>query len=245
MKMGKQHKIAIVILIIAAFLVVENTLLRPTTVFRYTGIQIYDSIRDYNNLEDKGFDIVVNVQGTSDDERVELSGRVVEKYAGWFVMRTGNRYRIIEGPMGSKDVLSDLIYFNVSPRISVEAIFPPQKGEFSFQEGYDKIRGSIAFDNAEIEPTLVQELRNMNEEFYSLTPGRIDVATFGSGVIIDIKVPVDVEDLAAFMGSIDASEAQTGYMYYYTGVEDEDDIGDVKRQMESDGAVLVNYYKQR
>jgi hypothetical protein len=245
MKLEKSQKVMLIILVIAAFLLVENTLLRPSSVFRYTGIQIYDAVSEFRNLESKGFDVTVTVQGSSEGEPVSLTGKIVETYAGWFVMKSSGAYRIVEGPMGSKDVLASLIYFDVSPRISVEAVYPPGGEGFSLRTGFRKVKGSIAFDGAEVTPTFLQRMRNENEEFYSLTPNRIEVETFGSGFILDIKVPVTVAEVQYLLESVDAKGVQSGYMHYYTGADDEEDIGDVRKDLEAGGAVLVDYHKQR
>ncbi len=246
MSMSKSHKIVAVIIIIAAFLVAENTLLRPAGLSRYNGIQIYDAIRDFRSLESKGFDVVAHVQGTSGGEPVQLSGPIVETYAGWFIMESGDVYRIVEGPMGSKDVLASLIYFEVSPTLSVEAVFEPhESGAFEFEPGFRKVKGSMAFDNAVMTPTMLQDLRNLNAEFYSLTPNRIEVTPFTTGFILDVKVPVPVSELQEFIGRIGSGNVRTGYMYYYTGADDEDDIPEIRQDLEGKGAVLVNYHKQR
>jgi len=249
MQIDKSHKIVAVVLLIAAFLVAENTLLRPASVFRYNGVQIYDAIRDFRSLDYRGFDVMVRVEGTSDSKPVQATGPVVETYAGWFIMKSGSTYRIVEGPMGSKDILASLIYFDVSPTISVEAVFEPGAATkttgFAFEQGFRKVRGSIAFDDAAIPPTLLQDLRNLNQEFYSLTPNRIEVTPFSSGFILDVKVPVSVSAMNELMSKIKGEDIRTGYMYYYTGVDDEDDIPSIRQDLEGKGAVLVNYYKQR
>ncbi|MBN2330193.1 MAG: hypothetical protein JXC85_00080 [Candidatus Aenigmarchaeota archaeon] len=250
MGLDKSHKVAAVIIIIAAFLVAANTLLRPSTVFRYNGVQIYDAIRDFRNLESRGFDVTVHVEGSSGGQPFLASGGIVETYTGWFVLKTDDSYRIVEGPMGSKDVLAGLIYFDVSPAFSVEAVYEPYESgtfspRFSFEHGFRKVRGSIAFDKAEITSTAVQRLRDLNEEFYSVTPNRIQVTPFGTGIILDIKVPVPVSELEELVESIGSGRIRTGYMYYYTGADDEEDINEIKKDLESKGAVLVNYYPQR
>jgi len=246
MKVDKSYKIAAVVIIIAAFLIFENTLLRPAPAFRYNGVQIYDAIRDLKGLDYRGFDITVHVEGKSNNALLKMEGKVTETSAGWFIINSGNAYRIVEGPMGSKDVLADLIYFDVTPRISVEAVFSPEKtGKFLFKPGFRKVMGSIAFDNARIDPTLLQQLRNLNSEFYSLNPGRIEITTYGSGFILDMKSPVSISELEGLVGRIDSVSAQTGYMYYYAGADDENAIQNVRQEMEGKGAVLVNYYKQR
>ena len=246
MRISKSHRIAAVILVIAAFLVVENTLLRPSDVFRYPGVQIYDAIRDYKTLDPRGFDVLVRVEGKSGGSPVALEGKVAEASTGWFILSQGGMDRIVEGPMGSKDVLADLIVFEVAPRISVEAVFPPQETErFSLREGFRKVKGSIALDDASLSPTAVQELRNLNQEFYSLTPGRMEIVTIGSGLIMDIKVPIGTEELGRLLSGIAPGKVRTGYMYYYTGAEDEKQAEEIRSRLEGDGAVLVNYYKQR
>lgn len=246
MNIGKSHKIAVVIIIIAALIVAENTLLRPASVFKYTGIQIYDAIRDYGSLESRGFDVIVTVEGDSNNLPLRLEGRIVETRPGWFTMNSGNMYRIVEGPMGSKDILASFIYFNVSPGISVEAVFGPEKGEnFAFRPGFRRVKGSIAFDNADIPPTLLQELRNSDQEFYSITFDRIEITPFKSGFIMDIKVPVRVSEIEGLVSKIENGNFQTGNMYYYTSADDENDIPAVRQNLEEMGAVLVNYYKQR
>lgn len=249
MHLSKSHKVAAVIIIIAAFLIFENTLLRPATVSRYNGIQIYDAIRDYRTLESRGFDVVVHVEGSSGGLPVALSGQMAETYAGWFVMSDSSNVginRIVEGPMGSKDVLANLIYFDVSPKISVEAVFGPEKAsELSLKEGFRRVKGSISFDDASITPTILQELRNLNGEFYSLTPNRIAVIPFGSGFIMDIKVPVPVTELEGLIKKIGSGNVQTGNMYYYTEADDENEIPALRQDLEGKGAVIVNYHKQR
>ena len=245
MKLERGHKIVIVILFIVAFIVIENVAFRPEGVFRYSGIQIYDVVRDLRSLESNGFDVTVNVQGTSAGEPVSLTGKAVETYTGWLLLKSGDTYRIVEGPMGSKDVLANAIYFDVSPKVSVEAVYPPQKGLFRLKEGYRKVRGSIAFDDASIAPSVIQQARNANEEFYSLLSGRIDVIPYSSGFILDVKVPVDVEDLSALISGIGSTSVQTGYMYYYASADDENDAQSIRESLEADGAVLVNYYTQR
>jgi len=148
--------------------------------------------------------------------------------------------------MGSKDVLADVIVLGVTPRISVEAVFPPQESEaFRLREGFRKVKGSIAFDDATLSPTAVQELRNLNQEFYSLSPGRIEVVTLGTGLIIDVKVPIGTEELGRLLSGIASGKVRTGYMYYYTGVDDESQVGEITDRLGGEGAVLVNYYKQR
>jgi hypothetical protein len=246
MHLKKSHKIAAVIILIAAFLVAENTLLRPASVSRYNGVQIYDAIRDFRSLEHRGFDVTVRVEGTSNDKPVQLTGSIVETYAGWFILNSEGAYRIVEGPMGSKDVLANLIYFDVSPTLSVEAVFEPETmTKFSLKEGFRKVRGSIAFDASSISPTLFQDIRNLNQEFYSLTPNRIEVTQIGSGFVLDIKVPVRISEINELVSKIDSGEVRTGYMYYYKGADDENDIPEIRQDLEGKGAVLVNYYKQR
>ena len=249
MHLSKSHKVAAVIIIIAAFLVLENTLLRPASVSRYNGIQIYDAIRDFRDLESRGFDVVVHVEGTSGNKPVKLSGQMAETYAGWFVMSDAGKEginRIVEGPMGSKDVLASLIYFDISPTISVEAVFEPEKAQkLDLKEGFRRVKGSLSFDDATISPTMLQELRNLNGEFYALTPNRIEVIPFGSGFIMDIRVPVPVADLNGLVSRIGAGNVQTGYMYYYTEADDENDIPALRKDLEGKGAVIVNYHKQR
>jgi hypothetical protein len=246
MHMEKSHKIAAVVIIIAAFLVAQNTLLKPASVSRYNGVQIYDAIRDFKSLENRGFDVTVNVQGTSGGEPLAASGRIVETYAGWFVLGTGGGYRIVEGPMGSKDILANMIQFDVSPELSVEAVFGPVEGRtFSFREGFRKVKGSIAFEDAAITATMLQRLRDLNEEFYSLTPNRIVVTSYGGGLILDIKVPVAIQELEELVGGLGSGMIRTGYMYYYGGADDEDDIPAIRQDLEGKGAVLVNYYKQK
>lgn len=242
----RSQKVAIIIIIVALFLVLENTLVKPPSVFRYPGVQIYDAVRDYKRLETKGFDVTVHVEGTSEGMPIELGGKVTETYAGWFVINSNGVYRIVEGPMGSKDVLSNFIYFNVSPMISVEAIYEPEKTDkFAFREGFRRVKGAIAFDNVTIATTLIQELRNLEDGFYSFTPDRIEVTTFSSGFILDIKAPLPVAVIESLLDKIESSGVQTGYMYYYTGVYDESDIPNIKRELEKGGAIFVNYHKQR
>jgi hypothetical protein len=245
MKLERGHKIILVVLAIAAFIVIGNIALRPEGVFQYSGIQIYDVVRDLRSLESNGFDVTVSVQGTSSGEPVSLTGKAVETYTGWLMIKSGNAYRIVEGPMGSKDVLANAIYMDVSPKVSVEAVYPPGNGPFRLRDGFRKVKGSIAFDGASIEPTALQKARNANEEFYSLLPGRIEVIPYGTGFILDVEVPVDVEDLSVLLSGINATSVQTGYMYYYASADDENDAQRIRESLEADGAVLVNYYTQR
>ena len=91
MRLEKSHKVAAVIIIIAAILVAGNTLFKPASVSRYNGVQIYDAIRDFRSLEGKGFDVTVNVEGTSGGNAILASGGIVETYAGWFILKTGIR----------------------------------------------------------------------------------------------------------------------------------------------------------
>ena len=246
MKIEKSHKILAVVIVIAAFLVVENTLLKPAYLSRYTGIQIYDAIRDFKSLEQKGFDVIVNVQGMSDSKPLQARGSIAETSTGWFLMKSNGLCRIVEGPMGSKDILANLIYFEVSPTISVEAVFGPEKTtDFAFKTGFRRVKGSIAFDDASISPTLLQELRNTNKEFYSLSPGRVEIIPISSGFVLDIKVPVPISEISGLVGNIKSDSVQTGYMYYYTGVDDENEIQGIRQDLEGKGAILVNYYKQR
>ncbi|MFH0956853.1 MAG: hypothetical protein V1813_03250 [Candidatus Aenigmatarchaeota archaeon] len=245
MKLERGHKVVMVVLAVAAFMIIENVAFVPEGVFRYSGIQIYDVVRDLRSLESNGFDITVNVQGTSAGKAVDLTGKAAEIYTGWFLLKSGETYRIIEGPMGSKDVLASAIHFDVSPAVSVEAVYPPERGPLRLKEGFRKVRGSIAFDGASITPTVLQQARNANEEFYSLLPGRIDVIPYGSGFILDVKVPVDVEDLSLLLSGINASSVQTGHMYYYASADDESDAQSIRESLQASGAILVNYYTQR
>lgn len=246
MKITKTHKIAIILVIIAAFLIIENTLVRPVTVFRYTGIQIYDAIRDFRNVEYRGFDVIVNVEGMRNNMPITAKGRIIETSTGWFIMENESVFRIVEGPMGSKDILANHIYFNVSPKVSVEAVFPPESSNnLVFKKGFRKVKGSIAFDNARIEPTLLQELRNTDNGLYSLTPSNIEVINYDNGFIIDIKVPVPVSEIEELVSRIESDRIQTGKMYYYTGAKSVEDVNDIREDLEKMGAILVNYHKQR
>ena len=246
MRLDKSHRIAIVIVLIAAFLVAENLLQGPTAAFSYSGIQIYDAIRDFRTLDSRGFEASATVVGKASGTPIVLKGAVVDTYPGWFIVDSEGMSRIVEGPMGSNDVLADAISFEVSPRISVEAVYRPERSSaFRLRTGFRKVRGSIAFDNARMTPTLLQEIRNLNQELYSLSSGRVDVMTLGSGFILDIKSPLPVAQVARLVSGIGSDSVQTGYMYYYSGADDEKEIPNVRSQLEASGAILVNYYKQR
>jgi len=246
MRMSRSYKIISIVAAIALFLLIENLFFRNDADFRYTGIQIYDAVRDFKSLEAKGFDVIVKVDGTRNGKSFEVEGSITETYGGWFLLEKDDRGYIVEGPMGSKDVLASSISFAITPQIVVEAVYPPESGSsFSFRSGFTKFKGSIAFDGAEISPTLLQELRNANNEFYSITPNRVEVRDFGSGFILDVKVPVSISELDKILKETKSTRIQTGYLYYYGEAGDEKELEKIRQSLESGGAVLVNYYEQR
>lgn len=247
--MRKAYLAVFVILLAALVMVVLNysVFTSPGKAF-FNGVRIYDAIKSYNYLASNGFDISVSVAGRDYKGPVRLEGAVVEVHYGWFILDAGKGYRIVEGPMGSQDVMADYITFSVSPALTVEAVYPPAELDMGglILRGFDKFKGSISLDTEGMPGAgLVQRIRNSDKEVYLSLEKNMEVETYNKGIIIDIGMPIKMGTLEEMISLINdeakINKISTGYRFYYAGAENEDAADRIMAGLED--ALMVRRYE--
>lgn len=246
--MKKEYTIAgisVAVAITIAILFFPSSITEKTKI-EYPGIRIYEAVNTIERLLYKGFDFEVEVEGKDYLNReVKLEGYVINTGNGYFILATegnkSNNFRIVEGPLGSKDIRADKIRIIAKSPFVIEAIFPPQSGEKLLLKQFEKYKSSIVFKNANISLIEIQKLKNIFPNFYSVDE-KIKTKIFGNEILMVINYPVSTNSIAEFLKKINYTEFITGYNYYYTYANSEEEVKDKIEKLRKKGAVLVNFY---
>lgn len=231
--------IAVAIIIAIVFIPYSFT---AKTQLEYPGIRIYEVVNTIERLLSKGFDFEVVVEGKDYyDREIKLKGHVVNTGRGYFVLATENGFRIIEGPLGTKDVRADKIKINVKEPVVIEAIFPPEKGKKLVLKNFEKYKSSIVLKNSNMSLMEIQNLKNQFPDFYSVDK-KIEFEFLKSDILIVLNYPVNTQAISKFLEKVNYTEFVTGYSYYYTYANSEEEAKKKIERLRKEGAVLVNFY---
>ncbi len=208
----------------------------------YPGIRIYETVNTIERLLSNGFNIEVTVEGRDYyDREIILKGSVINTGKGYFILATEKGFRIVEGPLGVKDVKADRIRIKVNSPIVIEGVFPPEKGKKLLLKKFEKYKSSIVFKNSNISLIEIQNLKNQFQNFYSVNK-KMEFETLKNDILIVFNYPVDTEIISKFLDKVNYTEFITGYNYYYTYANSEEEAKEKIEKLRMEGAVLVNFY---
>ncbi len=210
----------------------------------FPGIRIYDAVYTINLLGAKGINFTVEVFGKDlEDNDVHLKGRVVGCGKGYFFLETKEkRIRIVEGPLGYKDIRASRIKIIPHYRFSVEALFPPHAGKnFSVKFSDCFYEGSVALDKASITPSKLLLLESVFPELKG--EERIEVKQLKNGIILRFLYPIPCKIAEELVNSFNYTHFSTTYERYFLPAESMSRVKSLEKMLISRGAVLVNYHK--
>ncbi len=210
----------------------------------FSGIRIYDAIYTINLLTTKGINFTVEVLGKDlEGNVVDLKGRVVGCGKGYFFLETkSKRIRIVEGPLGYKDVRASWIKIVPQYRFSVEALFRPRAGKkFTIIFSHCFYEGSVALDGASITPSKLLLLESIFPELKG--EERIEIKQLNTGIILRFLYPVPCEIAEKLVNSFNYTHFSTDYERYFLPAESMDEVKNLEKMLINRGAVLVNYHK--
>ncbi len=223
--------LGIFIVIIAAIGVILYN--KPDNSLQYDGVRIYDAIRKYNELSRKGFSVSADIRGRDSEGLVNLNGEVVEGNSGFFVVRDGERYRLVEGPLGSQDIRADIITFSVEEPISIEFSYSNIDSfeEFlSLLKESERFRGAISFTTKEpLNSIIFQEMKNTGFVIYGQNGDNF--VSFENGMYVEIKESVDSESLAENLEEVNSelniTDFLSGRVFVFTGAGNDEKAEEV------------------
>ncbi len=210
----------------------------------FPGIKIYDAVYTINLLGAKGINFTVEVFGKDlEDNSVHLKGRVVGCGRGYFFLETEEkRIRIIEGPLGYKDVRASWIKIIPQYRFSVEALFRPRTGKkFTIIFSRCFYEGSVALDEASITPSKLLLLKSTFPELKG--EERIEIKQLNNGIILRFLYPIPCKIAEKLVNSFNYTRFSTDYERYFLPAESMDEVKNLEKMLINRGAVLVNYHK--
>lgn len=247
MKKNKELIVIILMLAVIITILVSFYSTEGKTELEYKGIEIYQAIDKAQYLNSHGFVYNVYVEGKNrQGKTINLKGKVLDTERGFFVVNSDKGVRIVEGPAGKQDIKSTSIIFKTNMPYVAELVYPPYSGfnEFSDKlDKYRKIKGSISVEtNSPISPIILQEIENMDTNFYFSK--YIQIKNFLKGFKILLKQPINSQKLNNILLSVNKTygikDIKTGKIYFYRGVDSEEEIKQISGNISSQ--VLIRRY---